>query len=67
MICKNCSRHFTPADRASAGANTGAYSQIRYCSQQCARQARNRRYYQRHRAAVIARNLKNQGITPKEK
>jgi hypothetical protein len=53
--CKHCKREFDLADRASPTAAPGAIAQIRYCSQACLRAAGNKRYYKKHRRAIIRR------------
>lgn len=49
MKCANCNKQFDPANRVAPSANEGALAQVRYCTERCARQAENKRYYSKRR------------------
>jgi len=48
-ICQNCHKEFDTADRVSSTAIDGSEVQVKYCSEKCARQAENRRAYQKRK------------------
>jgi hypothetical protein len=60
MKCCNCGQDFDPANRVRTDANSGAIDEVKYCSEKCARQAENKRYYQAHKQQVIDRVLARQ-------
>lgn len=55
--CLNCGADL---DRANRADNAGARAQMKWCSDECKRQYKNRRFYRAHRESIIARVLKNQ-------
>mgnify|MGYP001106917777 CR=1 FL=1 len=44
--CENCGKSFMIGNRVKENAQTGSIVQVKYCSYQCNRSARNRRNYQ---------------------
>lgn len=57
--CANCGADLDKANRAD---NPGARAQMRYCSEACKRQYKNRKYYKAHRRTIIDRILgRNRG------
>lgn len=49
--CVNCRAPLEPTNRAD---NPGARAQMRYCSEQCKRQYKNKKYYAAHRLEILA-------------
>ena len=49
--CRNCQSEYDPYTRAAPHATWFDIERMEYCSEPCARQSENRRYYQSHKAS----------------